>query len=268
MWQDRLKNWATSQEAQFHDLAGVTMETVPLLLLRATRDFETPVLAVLNDSSEAERAAAAASAWSRLLDLDRKILYLPEPIRSGNLYMPGNEAARAKVLHQTLSGDPMLIFAGAEAVISKTPAPDSIKSSEMIIETGDTPGFSELIETLVKMDYDDEFEVTVPGEFSRRGGIIDVWSPDCDHPVRIEFWGDQIDSMRYFNPNDQRSTGTINEYRLISRSSLDYSEEGCDFLGCADSVDAFIVIVDPVKLEMHVDKYLGCDSSARSYCPK
>lgn len=239
------------------------METVPLLLLRATRDFETPILAILCDSSEAERAAAAAAAWSRLLELDRKILYLPEPIRSGNLYMPGNEAARARVLHQTLSGDPMLIFAGAEAVTSKTPAPDSIKSSEMMIETGDTPGFNELLEQLVKMDYDDEFEVTVPGEFSRRGGIIDVWSPDCDHPIRIEFWDDQIDTMRYFNPADQRSTSIVNEYRLISRSSLDYSEEGSDFLDCTDSVDAFTVIIDPVKLEMHIDKYLPPETKAR-----
>jgi transcription-repair coupling factor (superfamily II helicase) len=262
MWKERLKNWITAPDGIPGDRLGITAETVPLLLLRSSTHLKTPILAVFPDSSEAERCAADAISWACLLELDRQILHLPESLRTGNLYMPGNEAARARVLHRSLTGGPVIITVGANAALAKTPEPEKIKSSELLLETGDHPGFNNLLERLVKMDYDDEFEVTAPGEFSRRGGIIDVWSPDSDFPVRIEFWDDQIDSMRRFNPRDQRSIGIVNEYRLICRSSLDFDESGCNFLDCATEIDATIVIIDPVKLEVYLDKYSTMENKA------
>ncbi len=253
-WKEQLKQW-TVNGSGINDRLGITAETISLLLLRESMQLETPLLAIFPDSSEAERCAVDTIGWIHLLELDREVMNLPESLRSGNLYMPGNEASRARVLHRSLQGGPVIITVSAAAALAKVPSPEKIKSSEILLETGDYPGFSKLLEQLVEMDYDDEFEVTAPGEFSRRGGIIDVWSPDSDFPVRIEFWDDQIDSMRQFNPADQRSTGIVNEYRLICRSSLDFDESGCSFLDCANDINATIAIIDPVKLELHLDKY-------------
>ena len=76
----------------------------------------------------------------------------------------------------------------------------------------------EFLERLVKLDYDDETEVNIRGEFARRGGIVDVFSPAEKLPVRIEFWGDEIDSMRYFSPESQLTTGKADEYNIVLRS--------------------------------------------------
>ena len=79
---------------------------------------------------------------------------------------------------------------------------------------------ADLLERLVLMDYDDEALVTISGEFSRRGGIVDIFSPAHDEPCRIEFFGDEIDSMRFFSPETQRSTGAADVYRVINRAGI------------------------------------------------
>ena len=83
---------------------------------------------------------------------------------------------------------------------------------------------------LVEMDYDDEPEVTQKGEFSRRGGLIDVYSPALDYPARIEFFGDEVESIRQFSERSQISVGEIPEYKLIMRSGSG-EEESTEELG-------------------------------------
>ena len=70
------------------------------------------------------------------------------------------------------------------------------------------------------MDYDDEYEVRIPGEFARRGGIIDLFSPVEKYPVRLEFWGEELESMRSFDPETQRSTGTVKSYRVTGKGTV------------------------------------------------
>ena len=62
---------------------------------------------------------------------------------------------------------------------------------------------------LVDHGYRHAEAVELPGEFSRRGGILDVYSPDAEAPYRVEFFGDEIDSIRQFAPETQRSLGTV-----------------------------------------------------------
>ena len=124
-----------------------------------------------------------------------------------------------------------------------------------------TPGLeispSVLLEKLVSLDYDDEYEVTVSGEFAKRGGIIDLFSPAHDAPCRIEFFGDTVDTLRLFNPATQRSTGSTNEYRVIGRSGITAG-------GAADS-DVFayfenknwnLVTVHPAETMEKIASYL------------
>jgi transcription-repair coupling factor (superfamily II helicase) len=72
----------------------------------------------------------------------------------------------------------------------------------------------ELVEKLIATGYKREDPVSGIGEFSIRGGIVDVWPPGRDTPVRIEFFGDTIDSLREFDPETQLSTGPLNEAEL------------------------------------------------------
>src|SRR5678809_1439277 len=72
-----------------------------------------------------------------------------------------------------------------------------------------------LVDKLMATGYVREDPVGAVGEFSMRGGIIDVWSPGQDSPVRIEFFGDEVDSLRGFDPETQLSTSQLSEIEIV-----------------------------------------------------
>ena len=77
-----------------------------------------------------------------------------------------------------------------------------------------------LLHELLALGYTPAAEVAGRGEFARRGGIVDVFPPSAPLPVRIEFFGDEIDSLRAFDPTDQRTVGPIDEASLLPASEF------------------------------------------------
>src|SRR6202008_5109268 len=67
--------------------------------------------------------------------------------------------------------------------------------------------------------------VEMPGQFTRPGGILDVYSPEADRPVRVEFFGDEIDSIRKFDPESQRSSTPLDEALLLPLTETPVSEK-------------------------------------------
>ena len=79
------------------------------------------------------------------------------------------------------------------------------------LAVGDTHDFDRLLERLVELAYVRVEMVTARGEFAVRGGIVDVFPPTAEHPVRVEFWGDEVSELRSFAVADQRSVGPVDE---------------------------------------------------------
>ena len=79
------------------------------------------------------------------------------------------------------------------------------------LRIGDTHDFDLLLERLVELAYTRVEMVTARGEFAVRGGIVDVFPPTAEHPVRVEFWGDEVSELRSFAVADQRSVGPVEE---------------------------------------------------------
>jgi transcription-repair coupling factor (superfamily II helicase) len=71
-----------------------------------------------------------------------------------------------------------------------------------------------LVETLIAGGYVREEPLFGPGQFSVRGGIVDIWSPDAEIPARLEFFGDNVESIRTFDPDTQLSMGQLNELSI------------------------------------------------------
>ena len=114
----------------------------------------------------------------------------------------------------------------------------------------------ELVKQLLTLDYDDEFETSVPGEFSRRGGIIDLYSPAHDFPCRVEYFGDEIDTMRSFAPETQRSTGKLDSYQLIGRSGISAGGEAdSDALAYIEGKDFTFINVFPDSSRSKLRRY-------------
>jgi transcription-repair coupling factor (superfamily II helicase) len=110
---------------------------------------------------------------------------------------------------------PPIIIAPLRALMSRTlPRRDFLKAVKTL-KVGQVVQPDELARQWVALGYEATHIVTTTGQFSRRGGILDVWPPAEPHPVRIEFFGDEVDTLRRFDPATQRTTATL-ERMLIS----------------------------------------------------
>lgn len=117
----------------------------------------------------------------------------------------------------------------ARSLARRTLAPQSIAESGAILKRDEDYAPEDLMRKLVASGYVREDPVGAVGEFSMRGGILDVWSPGMNAPVRVEFFGDTIDSIREFDPETQLSTGQLKEapvapMRELAVTAKDFQE--------------------------------------------
>lgn len=154
-------------------------------------------------------------------------LYFPEP---GPLFYEnspwGERTRRDRLLSLTelasyhipgaqIPASPPLIIAPARGVITRTiPRRDFLKAVQ-ILKVNQSVRLEDLVRQLISIGYEPVNTVISPGQLARRGGIIDLWVPAESEPVRLDFFGDEIDSMRLFDPATQRSTKKV-EALLVS----------------------------------------------------
>ncbi|HWM60093.1 MAG TPA: transcription-repair coupling factor [Pseudonocardia sp.] len=105
---------------------------------------------------------------------------------------------------------PRLVVAAARSLIQPI-APGLGRLDPVRLRVGDESDFDELLVRLVELAYTRVEMVTARGEFAVRGGIVDIFPPTAEHPVRVEFWGDEVSELRSFAVADQRSVGAVDE---------------------------------------------------------
>ncbi len=151
-----------------------------------------------------------------------------------------------------------LIVTSALAIMSKTIPQRDFVAACHILKPGMAAEPRELLRRWQSMSYEVEDVVEVPGQMSKRGGIIDVFPPCSQLPVRIEFFGNQIESMRCFDPKSQRSTSSVSslivtpakEFIPIADSSEVVAGSVFDYLGG----DALLVLDDPEGIELTITR--------------
>jgi transcription-repair coupling factor (superfamily II helicase) len=142
------------------------------------------------------------------------------------------------------SGKAPLVVASAAALMSRTTAYDDFTSACRILTLGMTIEPFHLLKALENAGYRLENTVEVPGTASHRGGIIDIFPPTRENPVRLEFFGDTIDSIRSFDPTTQRSVdkleavwlgpaGELLAPRRLDKTALENVFRGLDLAGCS-----------------------------------
>ena len=98
-----------------------------------------------------------------------------------------------------------VVIAPVSAVVKPTVSPARYRSAILQVSLGEQLEPADFRELLVAGGYNHAAVTESPGEFTSRGGIVDVFPPSFNNPVRIEFFGDEIDSIRYYDPDTQRS---------------------------------------------------------------
>jgi transcription-repair coupling factor (superfamily II helicase) len=121
-------------------------------------------------------------------------------------------SSRMKFFHRLTYRDPRLIVTNLFGLLKPFPHPKSLNSFFTDVEVGQRLDRDSLIEILSRYGYTQEDIINSHGEYSWRGGIVDVFSPWEDFPFRVELSGDEVVSLRTFNPSSQRSRIKINSF--------------------------------------------------------
>ncbi len=122
---------------------------------------------------------------------------------------------RAVALWRLANGEADLMIAPVQAALWRMRESDFYRHLARAIERDQDIPHRELLDFLASAGYDKQTTCEMPGQFSVRGGIIDVFSPEAPQPVRIELLGDTIESIRAFDPNTQRSTNPMERATLL-----------------------------------------------------
>jgi transcription-repair coupling factor (superfamily II helicase) len=221
-----------------------------LKILSNTKNQQNLVIfPVLNHT---ESAKTLLHAWSIFFNQELHTLLLPESL-SGGKQIPDMELVRSKAINAALSELPVTFLASAAGAFSSLPDMKKFQSEKINIKVGDTYDFKTLTATLIDFDYADEYEVNIPGEFSKRGCLFDIFSPAHDYPVRIDFFGDTVETIKIFDPVTQRTIKKIDNYNIISSIPSYFHEE----LPCVFSDylvnDHNIFVICPEKCREHIE---------------
>ena len=127
---------------------------------------------------------------------------------------------RALALWNLARGRGRFVLLSARALARRTVAPARLLEAGAALRRDEDYPPEDLVEVLLASGYVREDPVGAVGEFSMRGGILDVWSPGEEAPVRVEFFGDTVDSVRRFNPETQLSTGQLQAVEVVPMREL------------------------------------------------
>ncbi len=139
----------------------------------------------------------------------------------------GNAIVRDRIatIRQLMSGNPVTVIMPIDAALDKILPAKKIKESVVKIRSGETLDPEKLITDLVSLGYERTSQVTVPGEFAVRGGIIDIFMLNDTEPARVEFFGDEVDSIRSFDADSQRSIENLDEIAVFPATEFLLSDE-------------------------------------------
>ena len=132
---------------------------------------------------------------------------------------------RLKVIKKMLSGEPVTVVASIDGGIDRLRPLSEIKKQMVTLCVGDVIEIKEFAEKLVALGYERQGQVEIPGEFAVRGGIVDVYPLTEDAPVRMELFGDEIDTIRVFDASSQRTVENIDEITIFPATEYILTEE-------------------------------------------
>lgn len=210
-------------------VSGLTSTARALYLPLFARAANIPVVVVVADNKAADALQIALRAGCELTGAvaPERVLKLPahDVLPFENLSPhPEVQEQRAATLWKMVTGAASIVIAPVEAAAMKFFASSYYAGLAQMLRRGEEIDIDTLLSHLTSVGYTANDIVEMPGQFTRRGGILDVYSPEADRPVRVEFFGDEIDSIRKFDPESQRSSSPLDEAVLLPLTETPITE--------------------------------------------
>ncbi len=182
----------------------------------------------------------------------RDLLFYHADIKSKYLVKQRMEVVQAILEAEELDAvhkEGLTIITTIDAFLDGMPELKSIAARKIKIGGAEAVDFAKLQEKLVSIGYERESQIEGPGQFAVRGGILDVFPLTEEMPVRIELWGDEVDSIRTFDIESQRSVENLDEVSIYPAAELMGEEEKrVSFLDYFPKKDSIIFLDEPIRL--------------------
>ena len=223
---------------QFQHIAGSFRAFICTWLLR---ELQRPVLYLANDLDSAERLYDDL----QLLTGPEQVAFVPavefEPYGHSQP-SPSQLGMRIEAMQKFIESEKWIAVATPAGFSSSFPVPESFLDNQLYLKTGKEITFEELINQLDKTGLKREEMVEKVGDFSVRGGIIDLFVWNYEDPLRIEFFGNEIDSIRKFDVFSQRSIEVVEEVTILP--NLFGSHEQTEFISNLLPADTILFVED------------------------
>lgn len=202
--------------------AGIVSPAQPQLIASVASAAGGNTLVVTYSDMEARAAAGDLSLYT-----DDVVMFPSKEYVFYNIETMGraNENARLSVLDAITERKGAIVVASVDALMTYTADKARFCRSIVSLSPGDVHDPESLVSELIEMGYKREDMIEGPGQFAVRGGIIDVFTPNSEMPHRIEFWDDEIDSIRTFDPYSQRTVENTDSVRIIPVTEALFTEE-------------------------------------------
>jgi transcription-repair coupling factor (superfamily II helicase) len=181
-------------------------------------------LIILNDAEDAAYFYNAIESLTNALD----VFYFPSSFKlrkNFKLLNTSHVMLRTEMLTRlSAGGNKKIIVTYPEALAEKVVQSKTLNQNTILIKTNDTIATDTLMETLVSYGFERNDFVYEPGQFALRGGILDIYSFGNEKPYRIELFGNEVDSIRIFDPETQLSERKILQVSIIPNVETNFSE--------------------------------------------
>jgi transcription-repair coupling factor (superfamily II helicase) len=211
-------------------VSGLTFTARALYLPFFVRAAGAPCVIIVADNKAAEALQAAILSACELTGAlpAETVLRLPahDVLPFENLSPhPEIQETRAATLWKIATNQTRLVIAPVEAACMKLFPRDYYRALTLHLKTGEEYMPDMLVEHLLSVGYTRVDVVEMPGQVTLRGGILDVYSPEMDRPARIDFFGDEIESIRKFDPETQRSSSHLDDALLLPLTETPVTEK-------------------------------------------
>jgi transcription-repair coupling factor (superfamily II helicase) len=210
-------------------VSGLTPTAKALLLVLFQRAAQRPLIFVVNDNRAVEDLIPVLRGFCELTAACDPDSIISLPARDVLPYQnlsphPELQEERATALWKIATGAANIVVTPITAAAIRLQSNDYYSGLARTIRRGETFDLESLLAHLNTVGYTSTDVVEMPGQYAVRGGILDVYSPEADRPLRVEFFGDEAESIRKFDPTSQRSSNPVDEALLLPLTETPVSE--------------------------------------------
>ena len=211
-------------------VSGLNPTAKALLLVLLRRAAERPLILVVNDNRAVEEFVPVLRGFCELTAAcdPESVVSLPArdvlPFQNLSPH-PELQEERATALWKIATGKASIVVSPIAATAILQRSAEYYTDLARTLRRGESFDVDNLLAHLNTVGYASADAVEMPGQYALRGGILDVYSPEAERPVRVEFFGDEVDSIRRFDPTSQRSSNPVDEALLLPLTETPVSDQ-------------------------------------------